>query len=92
MSQTILDEYIAAWEVSSEQPDPTKYGFDGMISMLTEAQEAMANLGESANRSRERQNTINHLMVEISIKTARIRQLEQALADVQRIAEAILKL
>lgn len=52
MGQTILDEYLAAWDETLEQPDPTKFGFNDLYTMLVEAQEAMLSLGMAANKAR----------------------------------------
>ena len=54
MAQTILDEYIAAWEEEGAQPDPAALGFENMEDMLRQAQDAMMELGEAAsNANRE---------------------------------------
>jgi len=75
MAQTILDEYIAAWEETEQQPDPTRFGFDGLLDMLTQANDAMMELGESANRhKREVQQanaTIERLRAELEAEQAR---------------------
>lgn len=49
MGQTIICEYLAAWESTGTQPDPTQYGFDGLYAMLEECQDAMLSLGTAAN-------------------------------------------
>lgn len=49
MGQTILCEYIAAWEETGEQPDPAGFEFNGVLDMLQRAQRRMFELGTSAN-------------------------------------------
>lgn len=53
MGQTILCEYLAAWDEAGTQPDPVAFGFDDIRAMLDEAQEAMFSLGSSSNRNYE---------------------------------------
>jgi hypothetical protein len=54
MGQTIICEYLAAWESTGVQPDPTAFGFDGLYSMLEECQDTMLKLGTVANDGRRR--------------------------------------
>ncbi len=54
MGQTIICEYLAAWESTGTQPDPTKFGFDGLYSMLEECQDTMLKLGTAANDGKRR--------------------------------------
>jgi len=54
MGQTILDEYLAAWESTGIAPDPTAFGFDGLYSMLEECQDTMLKLGTAANDGKQR--------------------------------------
>ena len=56
MSQTILDEYIAAITVDVDEllsdedlPNPALYGFDSIAHMLVEAQNVMMALGETVS-------------------------------------------
>lgn len=49
MGQTIICEYLAEWESTGTQPNPTDFGFDGLYSMLEECQDTMLKLGTAAN-------------------------------------------
>jgi chromosome segregation ATPase len=71
MSQTILDEYLAAWEDGAEQPNPLDYEFDGIHEMLEESQAVMMDLGESVSRHKR----------EVKERDAEIERLRAALAQ-----------
>lgn len=87
MGQTIICEYLAAWEDTGTQPDPIEYGFDGMFAMLQECQSAMLELGESVNAQRYR---ANGLRAEYDALSDRAVKLKKELDDSDKDWQAIL--
>lgn len=72
MGQTILDEYLATWQSTGTQPDPTQFGFDGLYAMLEECQDVMLGLGTAANDGRR---TIEVFHRELTANRKRIAEL-----------------
>lgn len=79
MGQTIICEYLANWESTGTQPDPTAFGFDGLYAMLEECQDTMLKLGTAVN---EHKRTI----------AAKEKTIDDLYADVQRAVKQIVAL
>lgn len=82
MGQTIVCEYLAKWESTGIEPDPTAFGFDGLYAMLVECQDAMLKLGTAANDGRRKAAELEKIVGESRGKWA-----ERAVLAEARIVE-----
>jgi hypothetical protein len=87
MGQTIICEYLAAWELTGIAPDPTAFGFDGLYSILVECQDTMLKLGTAANDGKryiaEMQTALKNATDTIEDCARRIVAKDEHIADLQ---------